>query len=136
MMEKKLYRSRESRVIGGVCGGIGEYFEIDPVIVRLVFLILFFVCGVGLITYIIAWIIIPDKPLDQAEVEYEIDEEAIKKQKEKRMKVLGYILFGLGIFFILELWFDINFELGAEFWSIGLILIGLVLIFKHQSKNK
>jgi|SRR6056297_1365727 len=136
MMEKKLYRSRESRVIGGVCGGIGEYFEIDPVIVRLVFLILFFVFGVGLITYIIAWIIIPDKPLDQAEVEYEIDEEAIKKQKEKRMKVLGYILFGLGIFFILELWFDINFELGAEFWSIGLILIGLVLIFKHQSKNK
>ncbi|HMA59714.1 MAG TPA: PspC domain-containing protein [Halanaerobiales bacterium] len=135
-MEKKLYRSRESRVIGGVCGGIGEYFEIDPVIVRLVFLILFFVFGVGLITYIIAWIIIPDKPLDQAEVEYEIDEEAIKKQKEKRMKVLGYILFGLGIFFILELWFDINFELGAEFWSIGLILIGLVLIFKHQSKNK
>ncbi len=136
MMEKKLYRSRESRVIGGVCGGIGEYFEIDPVIVRLVFLILFFVFGVGLITYIIAWIIIPDKPLDQAEVEYEIDEEAIKRQKEKRMKVLGYILFGLGIFFILELWFDINFELGAEFWSIGLILIGLVLIFKHQSKNK
>jgi len=135
-MKKKLYRSRESRVIGGVCGGIGEYFEIDPVIVRLVFLILFFVFGVGLITYIIAWIIIPDKPLDQAEVEYEIDEEAIKKQKEKRMKVLGYILFGLGIFFILELWFDINFELGAEFWSIGLILIGLVLIFKHQSKNK
>ena len=135
-MEKKLYRSRESRVIGGVCGGIGEYFEIDPVIVRLVFLILFFVFGVGLITYIIAWIIIPDKPLDQAEVEYEIDEEAIKKQKEQRMKVLGYILFGLGIFFILELWFHIDFNLGAEFWSIGLILIGLVLIFKHQSKNK
>lgn len=136
MMEKKLYRSRESRVIGGVCGGIGEYFEIDPVLVRLIFLILFFVFGVGLITYIIAWIIIPERPLNQSEVEYEIDEEAVKKQKEKRMKILGYILFGLGIFFILKLWFDIEFTLGAEFWSIGLILIGLVLIFKHQSKNK
>lgn len=133
-MEKKLYRSRESRVIGGVCGGIGEYFEIDPVIVRLIFLILFFVFGVGLVTYIIAWIIIPDRPLDEAKVEYEIDEEAVKKQKEKRMKVLGYVLFGLGVFFILELWFDLDFELGAEFWSVGLILIGLVLIFKHQKK--
>jgi phage shock protein PspC (stress-responsive transcriptional regulator) len=135
-MEKKLYRSRENRVIGGVAGGIGEYFEIDPVIVRLIFLILFFVFGVGLITYIIAWIIIPERPLDEAEVEYEIDEEAVKKQKEKRMKVLGYVLFGLGVFFILELWFNIDFDLGPEFWSIGLILIGLVLIFKQQSKRK
>ncbi|HKL12941.1 MAG TPA: PspC domain-containing protein [Halanaerobiales bacterium] len=135
-MEKKLYLSRESKVIGGVCGGIGKYFQIDPVIVRLVFLILFFVFGVGLITYIIAWIIIPERPLDQSEVEFEIDEEAIKKQKEKRMKILGYILFGLGVFFILELWFNIDFELGAEFWSIGLILIGLVLIFKQKSNKK
>ncbi len=135
-MGKKLYRSRENRVLGGVCGGIGEYFEIDPVIVRLIFLILFFVGGVGFLGYLIAWIIIPERPLDYEEVEFEIDEEAVKKQKEKRMKILGYILFGLGIFFILELWFNIDFDLGAEFWSLGLIIIGLVIIFKNKKKNR
>ena len=135
-MGKKLYRSRENRVLGGVCGGIGEYFEIDPVIVRLIFLILFFVGGVGFLGYLIAWIIIPERPLDYEEVEFEIDEEAVKKQKEKRMKILGYILFGLGIFFILELWFNIDFDLGAEFWSLGLIIIGLVIIFKNKNKNR
>ncbi len=135
-MEKKLYRSRENRVVGGICGGIGEYLEIDPVIVRLIFLISFFVAGVGFLGYIIAWIIIPERPLDHEEIEFEIDEEVIKEQKEKRMKVLGYVLFGLGIFFTLELWFNIDFDLGAEFWSMGLILIGLVIIFKNKTNNR
>lgn len=137
-MEKKLYRSRKSRIIGGVCGGIGEYFNIDPVLVRIIFLILFFVFGVGFITYIIAWIIIPERPLekDNVKAEYEIDEEKIKKQKEKRMKILGYILFGLGLFFLLEIWFNINLNFGVEFWSIGLILIGLVLVFNNKKKSR
>lgn len=134
-MEKKLYRSRESRIIGGVCGGIGEYFDIDPVLIRIIFLILFFVLGVGIITYIIAWIIIPERPLNNEKIEYDVDEEKIKKQKEKRMKILGYILFGLGLFFLLEIWFNININFGVEFWSLGLILIGLVIIFNNKKKK-
>lgn len=59
---KRLYRSRTDRVIGGVCGGLGEYFGIDSLAVRLVFLILLFFGG-GLILYIIFWIIIPQKPV-------------------------------------------------------------------------
>lgn len=59
---KRLYRSRKDRVIGGVCGGLGEYFGIDSLAVRLVFLILLFFGG-GLILYIIFWIIIPQKPV-------------------------------------------------------------------------
>ena len=132
-MEKKLYRSREHRVIGGVCGGIGEYFEIDPVLVRIVLLLLFFVGGIGFITYIIAWIIIPERPMDIEDIE--VDEEEIKKQKEKRMKILGYILFGLGVYFILHTWFNINIDFGAELWSIGLIILGIVIIFKNKNKN-
>ncbi|MGM0446600.1 MAG: PspC domain-containing protein [Bacillota bacterium] len=130
-MEKKLYRSRENRVIGGVCGGVGEYFEIDPVIVRIILLLLFFVGGIGFITYIIAWIIIPERPFEKENIE--VDETVIKEQKEKRMKILGYILFGLGVYFILEIWFNINIEFGAELWSIGLIILGIVIIFKNKS---
>ncbi|WP_124098407.1 PspC domain-containing protein [Ruminococcus sp. Marseille-P6503] len=59
-MNKKLYRSISSRMICGVCGGIGEYFNIDPNVVRIGFVILG--CGgVGIITYIVAAIILPEK---------------------------------------------------------------------------
>ena len=57
---KKLYRNKEEYKIAGACLGIGDYFEIDPVIVRLIFLFTFFV-GAGPIVYIIGWIIIPVK---------------------------------------------------------------------------
>jgi len=46
-MEKRLYRSRVEKIIGGVCGGVGNYFDIDPTIVRLVTVLLFFAYGIG-----------------------------------------------------------------------------------------
>ena len=59
---KKLYRSVEDRKIGGVCGGMAEYFDIDATIIRLLWIALLFAGGSGLIAYIAAWIIIPEKP--------------------------------------------------------------------------
>lgn len=59
---KKLYRSRKDRVIAGVCGGIADYFGIDPLAVRLISLILLFFGG-GFLVYIILWIAIPEQPL-------------------------------------------------------------------------
>lgn len=61
-MEKRLFKSRTNRVICGVCGGIGEYLNIDPTIIRLLCLLL--VCGVGsgLLIYIVAAVIIPEEP--------------------------------------------------------------------------
>ncbi len=59
---KKLYRSIDERIVGGVCGGIAEYFKVDPVLVRIVFIILFFGAGSGLLAYFIAWIIVPEEP--------------------------------------------------------------------------
>lgn len=56
---KKLYRSRRSRIICGVCGGVAEYFNIDPTLVRLGFVLLGFT-GSGIIAYIVAAIIVPD----------------------------------------------------------------------------
>jgi phage shock protein C len=63
---KRLYRSRKNRMLGGVCGGIAEYFEIDPVIVRLLAVALFFVGGSAVLAYIIALIIIPYEPFETA----------------------------------------------------------------------
>lgn len=56
---KRLYRSRKNRIIAGVCGCIGDYFDIDPVIIRIIWLFFVFSMGVGILVYILAWIIIP-----------------------------------------------------------------------------
>jgi len=58
---KRLYRSKEDRILGGVCAGIGRYFEADPVIIRLLWIIGTFMFGAGILAYLIAWIIIPEK---------------------------------------------------------------------------
>jgi len=60
---KKLYRSREHRIIAGVCGGFAEYFDIDPIIIRIIFLFIILAVGWTVILYFIAWIAIPKKPL-------------------------------------------------------------------------
>lgn len=59
----KLYRSKENRIIAGVCGGIGEYFKVDPTLVRLLWLLISVMSmGSGAVAYVIAWIIIPKEP--------------------------------------------------------------------------
>jgi phage shock protein C len=61
-MQKTLYRSRQNRMIAGVCGGLGEYFNVDPTIVRLIFVLVGLLGGPGLILYIIMAIIVPEAP--------------------------------------------------------------------------
>jgi phage shock protein C len=63
MEPKRLYRSKNDRVLGGVCGGLGNFFTIDPVLVRVLWAISFFVGGVGFLAYLVAWIIIPEEPM-------------------------------------------------------------------------
>lgn len=61
-MKKRLYKSRENKVLCGICGGIGEYFDIDPVIVRVILIVLCCVGFSGVIAYIIAAFVIPERP--------------------------------------------------------------------------
>ena len=56
---KKLYRSRSNKIVAGVCGGIGEYFNVDPTLIRLGFVALSFMFGGGLLVYIVAAIVMP-----------------------------------------------------------------------------
>lgn len=63
MEDKRFYRSNQHRIIGGVCGGLGNYFGIDPVIMRVIFFILAFAGGGGVLIYIILWILVPEEPV-------------------------------------------------------------------------
>ena len=61
MEQKRLYKSSTNRVLCGVCGGIGEYFNVDPTVIRLIFLLFVFGVGSGLLAYIVAAIIMPEQ---------------------------------------------------------------------------
>ncbi len=61
MVQKKLYRSERDRMIAGVCGGLAEYFDVDPVIVRLLWVAVTIFVGAGILLYIIACIIVPNE---------------------------------------------------------------------------
>ena len=58
---KKLYRSRKDKMIAGICGGLGDYFDVDSTLVRVLFLVLVF-SGVWQIVYLLLWLVIPREP--------------------------------------------------------------------------
>lgn len=62
-MEKRLYKSNQNKMIDGVCGGIAEYFGVDPTVVRLLWVLFSLMGGSGILAYIIAALIIPRNPV-------------------------------------------------------------------------
>ena len=73
--KKKLYRSRNDRMLAGVCGGLGKYFEIDTTLIRLVFVVAAILGGHGVLAYLICLILIPLEPEDKpAEAVIEVSE--------------------------------------------------------------
>lgn len=73
-MEKKLYRSRTNRQISGVAGGLGEYFGVDPTLVRLAFVVFALMGGPGLLLYIILAIVVPEEPTTYEKVKNTFEE--------------------------------------------------------------
>ena len=70
---KRLYRSTKERMIAGVCGGLAEYFNIDPTLVRLLFVFAALAGGPGLLAYLIMMIVVPEAPLEGAEPVVDIE---------------------------------------------------------------
>ncbi len=62
---KRLYRSRTDRLIGGVCGGMAEYLGIDPVLVRVLWVVLALSFGAGILAYVLLWLVTPEEPREQ-----------------------------------------------------------------------
>ena len=106
-MVKRLYRSKKDSILGGVCGGIAEYFDIDPTLVRLLSVLIVFLGGIGVIGYVIAWIIIPQNP---EEVEEGKDSFHSGDEKSGQKNIWGgVILIFLGLFFLIRSIFQILF---------------------------
>ncbi|MFB6204411.1 MAG: PspC domain-containing protein [Candidatus Nanohaloarchaea archaeon] len=75
-MADRLYRSESDRILGGVCGGIAEVYDLDPTVVRLVTLLLVLGAGSGLLVYLIAWLIIPTESEVREDSEVDLTEES------------------------------------------------------------
>lgn len=140
MQGKQLYRSCKNRILGGVCGGLGEYFEIDPILVRLI-MILLAVGGAGIVLYIIAWIIIPEDPscVTAKKGSEEIREKAESMASEIKARVsenghrqsegrtmVGLIIIAIGIIFLLQRILGFNFW--TNLWPIIIIIVGLAIL--------
>ncbi len=147
-MDKKLYRSRDNKVISGVCGGIAEYFDVDATLIRLLWAVTVLLGGTGIIAYILCIIIIPEAPLKKVEeevvalddddeviVESGGEETAVNKSESKNGGyIVGLMFIAIGLMFIARRifwWFNIDFAWGL-FWPALLVLFGIYLIFKKR----
>ena len=132
--DRKLYRSQQSRMIGGVCGGMAEYFGIDPNLMRLLFIVLTFLGGTGILIYIASLIIIPNNP-DQTIPE---KSESLIKDKSlfwgSLLVVIGlFLLFRqIGLFYSFHIW-QIPWQ---SVWAVMFIIIGVILLFNKTKTAK
>lgn len=149
---RKLVRSKRDKMIGGVAGGIAEYFEIDPIIIRLLFVLIGFSIGSGVLIYIILWIIIPeegDESLNNSQVikknsvEFEKTVEGIVENRNNRK--MFQLLFGLGIvlcgvYMILgNLGLTNVFNIGwflSKFWPVAIIALGVFILVGNNKDEK
>lgn len=134
-MYKKLHRSRQNKVIAGVAGGLADYYEIDPVLIRVLFIIsVFFSYGTGVIAYIILWIIVPQKTLKLNMNEEGTIETPISPDNTKERKMfLGIVLIIIGGLFLLKNllpFIDFHFV-----WPMFLIIIGGFILYRTISEN-
>jgi phage shock protein PspC (stress-responsive transcriptional regulator) len=128
---KKLYRSHEDRMLSGVCGGFAAYLNVDSTIVRILWVVLSLLWGVGVLLYIAAMIIIPENP------NFEEGGEARKSSGNDKAIFWGglFILLGVllllrqaGFFYSIRFW-HIPWQL---IWAVFLILIGIFLLFNRK----
>ncbi len=88
-MKTYLYRSESNRMLGGVCGGLGDYLALDPTFIRLFFVLLFFGHGSGLLIYTILWIVMPNKSNVQEGKNFEDNIKESTQNFNERVQTIG-----------------------------------------------
>lgn len=124
-MENRLTRSSKDKIISGVCGGLGEYFKVDPVIIRICWVLIAIMTHVpGILVYIICSFVIPE----DNDVIYDYDDDNNKSTKNTALFV-GFILIVIGLIFLFPDFFKI-FKI-IKYWPALLILAGIYIIAKQ-----
>jgi phage shock protein PspC (stress-responsive transcriptional regulator) len=146
MENVKLYRSVSDRMVGGVCGGLGTFLKIDPVFIRLLFIVLLFGSDFGFILYLLLWIVIPEEGKAYGFKEESVGErvksmgtdiqQAVSQPHPQSGLILGIGLIVVGGFMFLERmnfswlqWVDLDI-----IWPLLLIVGGIVLLFRKNGE--
>jgi phage shock protein C len=155
-MEKKLYRDERRKVIGGVCAGLADYFDIDIAIIRALFLLTFIFMGTGLMVYIVLWIVLPKKDYGfcNPEVDYRVPPQEpftsyskmppktdnpfgspTKKGASTAGLIIGVILIFIGASFLLHEFNMFRFWHMGKLWPVILVVAGLaIMVSGNKSK--
>ena len=127
---RTLRRSRDERVIAGVCGGLAEYLGVDPVLVRIAALLLVFAGGAGIVLYAIGWIAIPEEP-EELVTAFEPASPPFAAERTSGALVLGMVFVALGVFFLVDaVWAD--FLSWKYVWPIALIAVGVAILLRPR----
>ena len=155
-MTKKLYRSTTDKMLGGVAGGLAEYFDIDSTLIRVLFIVIVFLGGGGIIAYIILWIVVPQKPYeipksfqqsptgesgktdfhqstteDQSFVVNNSGVASLESKTNNKQMWIAIVLIVIGGLLLLDNLFPgFNFD---HYWPIILIGIGIGLLLKAKN---
>ncbi|MFC2134871.1 PspC domain-containing protein [Bacteroidota bacterium] len=132
---KRLYRSREDKVIAGVCGGVAEYFNTDPIWIRLAAVVLLFIHGIGLILYILAWVLVPENPNQKIGRRTAIEKTFMDVSNGKKPRngsmIIGIILLIVGTMFLMDNLFHVD---AVIMWAVLLIALGVYMIGRRKNK--
>lgn len=144
---KKFYRSRTDRVIWGVCGGLADYFKIDSVLVRIIFILLAISSGFGVLLYVILALVIPTEPGEKKgtekvkELADELSQSAkhlageINKDQHRTRNILGLIILFIGVSLLLQQAFSLYIN-WALIYPFLVIILGIYLIGSYGDNKK
>jgi len=154
---ERLYRSSTQRMLGGVCGGLGEYFNIDPTLVRIVYILVTIATGVllGIGLYIVLWLIVPSEASAGKDLRTSVRENVGEMAQSARditnevqatlrrspsegarriepAALAGLLLVAIGVLFLLANLDLLGWLRWARFWPLILIVIGLLLLLRRR----
>ncbi|NTV47369.1 MAG: PspC domain-containing protein [Chlorobiales bacterium] len=141
-MQSKLYRSRQDKVIAGVAAGLGKYFDVDPVLVRVIFVVFTVMGGSGFLAYVILWIVMPKEPEFGAQASVEVLDESgdfltaseSEAQKKRRQVAGAILLICLGLLIMADRFIPM-FNMKTVL-PLALLAIGVILLWNVYKKQR
>lgn len=128
----QLYRSRDHKIISGVCSGLAEYFDLDPTIIRIAWVFSSIISlFIGIITYFVCVLIIPIKPKDTLEFNYKKSKKALTFKFKNSLK-FAYGLIIIGVLLLIDKFVSVSLIISKYLFPIALIAIGFSFLLKDR----